>query len=83
MSIRVVLASANGALTVKRGPFLDSGSGRIAYVIEQDMATRRAIRTGASSVAEVEILEGLQEGDTVVISDLTQFEGAEKVLLTD
>ena len=79
----MVLESIDSALTIRRGPFLDSGSGRVAYVVEDEMAKRRTIRTGAASVAEVEILEGLSEGETVVISDLAQFEGAASILLTN
>jgi len=83
VSARMVLESIDSALTIRRGPFLDSGSGRVAYVVEDEMAKRRTIRTGAASVAEVEILEGLSEGETVVISDLAQFEGAASILLTN
>jgi len=83
VSARMVLESIDSALTIRRGPFLDSGSGRVAYVVEDEMAKRRTIRTGAASVAEVEILEGLREGETVVISDLAQFEGAASILLTN
>ena len=36
-----------------------------------------------ASTSEVEILVGLREGQTIIISDLGQFEGAETVLLRD
>ena len=81
VSARVLLESRTGTLKVQRGPFVDSGNGRIAYLVEGDLARRTNIRTGAASTGEVEILAGLQEGQTIVISDLAQFEGAETVLL--
>lgn len=83
VSARVVLASVDNTLTVQRGPFVDSGGGRIAYVVQNNLAVRRSIRTGATSIGEVEITEGLTEGEQIVISDVGQFEGAETVLLTD
>lgn len=83
VSARVLLASVDNTLTVQRGPFVDSGGGRIAYVVDGDLAVRRSIRTGATSIGEVEITEGLAEGEQIVISDIGQFEGAETVLLTD
>lgn len=83
VSARLVLESIDDALLVKRGPFVDSGNGSLAYVVEGNLAARRPIRTGASSIAAVEILSGLEAGDTIVISDLAQFEGAGTVLLTD
>jgi HlyD family secretion protein len=44
---------------------------------------RREIRAGAASVDEVEILDGLEEGDQIIISDTARFEGAEGVYLRD
>ena len=41
------------------------------------------IRTGAASVTEVEILDGLQAGDRIIISNLGEFERVETVRLAD
>jgi HlyD family secretion protein len=51
--------------------------------VDGDLAHRQVIQAGAASISQVEILEGLQQGQTIVISDLAQFEGAETVLLSD
>ena len=83
VSARVLLEARRDTLTVKRGPFVDSGGGRVAYLVDGDLARRQPISLGATSIGEVEILDGLDEGQTIVISDLGQFEGAETVLLRD
>lgn len=83
VSARILLESKQDTLTVQRGPFLDSGSGRVAYVVEGGLAHRREIQVGATSIGEVEVLTGLEEGQTIIISDLAQFEGAGTVLLQD
>jgi HlyD family secretion protein len=84
LTTRILLAEYNDVVMVQRGQFLDSGAGRIAYVINDDrMAERRQIQTGARSLGAVEIVAGLQPGDTIVISNLDPFRGAETVLLTD
>ena len=83
VSARVLLEFRTGVLTVKRGPFLDSGGGRVAYIVDGDLAHRQAIQAGTASISHVEILAGLQQGQTIVISDLGQFEGAETILLSD
>ncbi len=83
LSTRIVLESRNDVLKVQRGAFLDTGGGRVAYLVQDDIAVRRPIRTGASSVAEVEILEGLQPGDRIIISNLGEFERVETVRLAD
>jgi HlyD family secretion protein len=81
VSVRLVLERRPGVLKVPRGPFLDSGGGRQAYVLADGLATLRQIRTGATSVGEVEIVEGLQAGEQIVLSDLTLFNGAKTVLV--
>ena len=84
LTTRILLAEYNDVVMVQRGQFLDSGAGRIAYVINDDrMAERRQIQTGARSLGAVEIVAGLEPGDTIVISNLDPFRGAETVLLTD
>ena len=83
LTTRILLAEYPDILTVQRGQFLDSGAGRIAYVIDDDIATRRQIQTGARSLGAVEIVSGLEPGDTIVISSLDLFRGADTVLLTD
>ncbi len=81
VSVRLVLERRPDVLKVPRGPFLDSGGGRQIYVLADGLATLRQIRTGATSVGEVEIVEGLEAGERIVLSDLTLFNGAKTVLV--
>ena len=84
LTTRILLAEHSNVLMVQRGQFLDSGGGRLAYVVtDERVAERRQIRTGARSLGEVEIVAGLEPGETIVISNLDPFRGAETVLLTD
>jgi HlyD family secretion protein len=83
LSTRIVLESRDDVLKVQRGAFLDTGGGRVAYVVQDDIAVRRPIRTGSTSVSEVEILDGLQPGDRIIISNLGEFERVETVRLAD
>lgn len=83
VTTRILLESRDGVLKVPRGSFLDAGAGRVAYVVRDDIAVRTPIRTGAVSVAEVEILEGLQAGDRIILSSIGEFDGATTVRLAD
>jgi HlyD family secretion protein len=83
VSTRLVLESKADVLKVRRGPFLESGGGHEAYVVDTGMAVRREIRSGATSVDEVEILSGLEEGDQIIISDTARFDGVSGVYLRD
>ena len=81
VSVRLVLDRRENVLKVPRGPYFESGGGRKVYVLEDGLATLRDIRTGAMSVGEVEILEGLAEGDQILLTDTQQFQGAQTVLV--
>lgn len=84
LTTRILLEERPNVLKLQRGQFLDSGGGRIAYVLGDDgVAHRRAITIGARSLAAVEIASGLSEGERVVTSSLDQFQGAETVFISD
>jgi HlyD family secretion protein len=84
LTTRILLAEHPDVLLVQRGQFLDSGGGRIGYVVSEDrIATRRRIETGARSLGAVEVLSGLEPGETIIISNLDPFRGADTVLLTN
>ena len=84
LTTRILMEEKEGVLTLPRGQFLDSGGGRVAYVLEEDgIAYRRSIEIGARSLSEVEVAVGLEAGDTVVISSIDAFRGADTVLVTD
>lgn len=81
VSVRMVFEDKPNVLKLPRGPFLESGGGRQAFVVADGIATRKDIAVGAISVSEVEIVRGLSEGDKVVVSDTSDFAGARTVLI--
>jgi HlyD family secretion protein len=83
VSVRILMDKRDGVLKVERGAFYEAEGGAFAYVVHDDVAERKPIRTGAVSVREIEITDGLAEGDQIVISDTDDFKNAERVLLAD
>jgi HlyD family secretion protein len=83
ISARILFEEKPDVLMVARGPFLEAQGGRFAYVVRGGYAERVPVRIGATSVANVEILEGLEEGDRIVISGTDRFGDAERVAITD
>jgi HlyD family secretion protein len=84
LTTRILMEEKNDVLTLPRGQFLDSGGSRIAYVLDDEsVAHRRSIGIGARSLASVEVVEGLTEGELVVISSIDQFRSADTVLVTN
>jgi multidrug efflux pump subunit AcrA (membrane-fusion protein) len=45
------------------------------------MAVRVVVRLGGSSVSEIQILEGLVEGDRVILSDMSEWDTADRIEL--
>ena len=81
VSTRIVMDTRYDVLKVQRGPFVEGGGGRTAYVVEEGVAELRPIEIGALSISEVEITAGLEAGDQIIISDPARFRDAERVLL--
>ncbi|MEQ8952790.1 MAG: efflux RND transporter periplasmic adaptor subunit, partial [Gammaproteobacteria bacterium] len=83
LTTRILMEEKPGVLLVQRGQFYDTGNGRVAYVVEDGIAYRRPIVTGATSLNAIEILEGLSPGDRIVISSTDVFNGADTVLINN
>jgi HlyD family secretion protein len=84
LTTRILIEERPDVLMVQRGQFLESGGGRVAYVMNGNgQAIRKAIAIGARSLSAVEISGGLSEGDMIVISSIDQFRGADTVLVTN
>ena len=83
VTARVLIESKENVLKVKRGAFVESGGGRIAYVVNNQRATKRKIQLGARSLGEVEVLSGLDQGDEIIISSISQFNDNELISITN
>jgi len=83
VGVRLVLEERPDALMVDRGAFFESGGGRVAYTVTDGIARRTPIATGATSIGKVEVLQGLREGDRIVISSLEPFGRADTVLIRE
>ena len=82
LSVRILLDKRDNVLTVQRGSFVDESGGSYAYVVRDGIATKTPIRVGVSSIDKVEILQGLKEGDRIVISGTDSFKGAQRVAIS-
>jgi HlyD family secretion protein len=84
LSVRVLIERREEVLTLRRGSFVDESGGAFAYVMRGAAAAEKvAIRLGARSLDKVEVLSGLQLGDSVVIAGTDNFKGAARVVISD
>ncbi len=81
VSTRLILETRPNVLKVARGPFVEAGGGRLAFVVEDGVARQQPIQIGSLSVSEIEILDGLDDGDQIILSDLSRFTDARTILL--
>ena len=82
LSVRILLDRRDNVLAVQRGSFVDESGGAYAYVVHDGIAEKHPIRVGASSIDKVEILDGLKEGDRIVISGTDSFKNAARVAIS-
>ena len=79
-SVRIVLDERGDVLKVARSPFNDSDT-RFVYVVRDGDAVRIPVEFGAAAIGEIEIRNGLNVGDVVVLSDMRDFKDAPMVLI--
>ncbi|MGE0128090.1 MAG: efflux RND transporter periplasmic adaptor subunit [Blastocatellales bacterium] len=69
------------ALRIKRGPFAGGEGSGAAFVVRGDTAYKTPIKLGIASADYYEVVQGLIEGDEVIISDMTDFMHVKEVKL--
>lgn len=83
ISARIMIESKPDVLKVKRGPFMDGSGGKVAFIVEGDLARRANIQLGAISVGEVEVISGLNQGDRIIISNTEQYSKNNTIFITN
>lgn len=81
VNARVLIESRENVLKVRRGAFVESGGGLVAYVVNDKSAMRTPIQVGAKSIGEVEIISGLTEGDRIIISSFTEYADKQRLFI--
>lgn len=81
LSGRILLEEKHNVLRVARGDFVSSGGGKSLYKLNKNIAILTPVQLGALSVQWVEVVNGVSEGDKVVISNVQAFKNAERVRL--
>lgn len=78
---RITLGAASPALVLPKGGFYFDTGGNWVFVLRGNRAEKRTIRTGRQNPDEIEILDGLSEGDQVIISGYADFGKADVVVV--
>jgi HlyD family secretion protein len=82
-NLRVDVLVATGrrekALTLRRGPAIEGDGPRQLFVVRNGRAVKTPVRIGLLGFDTCEIVEGLSEGDEVVLSDMREYEHLSEV----
>ena len=83
LQVRIALGELADAMQVPRGGFYQKTGGRWIYVLDEagEIAVRRDIRLGRQNSQYFEVLEGLEEGETVITSMYDNFGDMERLVL--
>ena len=81
VDIRLRLGGASRALLLPNGPFYQDTGGRWVFVISADEhhATRRNVRLGRRNPESIEVIEGLNRGERVIVSSYAAFQKFERI----
>ena len=82
LTAKIFLENKPNALIVNRGSFFDGFRGYV-YKLQNNKALRVPVVLGGSSLKHIEIMDGLQEGDSIIISSLTTSATDDQILITD
>jgi len=82
-NIKLQLGESSDALLLPKGSFFQSTGGQWIFVVNPDggEAIKREIRIGKQNSRYYEVLDGLQDGESVITSNYDNFGGAERVVL--
>ncbi len=81
--VKLELGESKMAILIPRGGFYQSTGGQYIFVIDpsEKFAVKRDIRLGRMNPKYYEVLEGLEPGEKVVVSNYDNFGKAEKLIL--
>jgi len=83
LHIRLDLVDAAEELLLAKGEFVRSSGAKWVYVLDGTgkEAAKRKIRTGRQTSQVIEVLEGLSEGERVIVSSYESFEDCDRLIL--
>lgn len=79
VDVEVITDQKANALRLGRGPAVGGAGSQDVFVVRGDRAVRVPIHLGLSSYDRVEVVDGLSEGEVVILSDMTGYVKAKEI----
>ena len=81
VDVHAVTDQRTDALCLRRGPLLSVDGRDAVYVVRGDRAVRTPVTIGLANFEVYEIVDGLLNGDEVIISDMSDYRNSKEVKL--
>ena len=83
VSLDIVREERDSVLRINNGPAIGRGNEHKVFVLQNGNASEREIKTGMRTEEYVEVIEGLTEGERIVLSDISSVEDLEELELEE
>lgn len=83
VDLRILSAQRDGMLCIPRGSFYSAAGVYELWVARGGTLEKREVKLGASSYDYIEVISGLQEGDQVVVSNMSDFAKKSKLKIKE
>ncbi|WP_281231020.1 efflux RND transporter periplasmic adaptor subunit [Flavobacterium gelatinilyticum] len=80
--VKLILSEKNKILVLPKGVFSQETAGKWIFVVKGNKAERRNIKLGRENPSYYEVLDGLKEGESVVISSYTDYKDIEELSIS-
>jgi HlyD family secretion protein len=81
VDVFVVTRQAGRAVRVTNGPAFKGKRKQFVYVLQDGVARRREVEIGLTNFDHVEVKSGLQPGEKVILTDLSEYEHATEIII--
>lgn len=81
VDVRIITDTKERGLYLPNGPAIKGGKLQTLFVIEGNKAVAHEVTIGMRTTERVEIVSGLEPGDQVILSDMSQYEKRPKIRL--
>jgi HlyD family secretion protein len=81
VDVFVVTQQAGRAVRVANGPAFKGRRKQFVFVLEDGVARRRQVETGLTNFDFVEVKSGLQPGEKVILTDLSEYQHLEEITI--
>ncbi len=81
--LRILLSATAKATIIPKGAFFQNTGGKWIFVVNNDEAKKRNISTGRQNSRYIEIIEGLSEGEEVILSSYDAFIDFDQLTITN